>query len=120
MRPRIALRAVVLPAPLGPMSPTIRPSSTRRSTPASAMVFPNALRRPRASMHAMRSALLLFRFRLETASGTAVQKFFGGKAEQANGFVDPRPFFLQKPLPFAAQQKGAGAGIDKHAAPTPG
>src|SRR5438270_8882003 len=55
----MALSAVVLPAPFGPISPRMRPSSTPRSTPSSAMVVPKALRRPRASMQAMASAVLL-------------------------------------------------------------
>src|SRR3954466_8007226 len=103
MRPRIALSAVVLPAPLGPMSPRIRPSSTRRSMPFRAIVFPNALRRPRASMHAIRSALLIFGFGLETASRAAFQEIFRGEAEPLDGFLDPRPFFFEKLLPLALQ-----------------
>src|SRR5216684_2761238 len=52
----MALSAVVLPAPLGPMSPRMRPSSIRKSMPSSATVVPNALRRPRASMTVMASS----------------------------------------------------------------
>jgi len=36
VRPRIALSAVVLPAPLGPIRPTMRPGSIVRSTASSA------------------------------------------------------------------------------------
>src|SRR5882672_11479530 len=57
--PRIALSAVVLPAPFGPIIPRMRPSSTCKSMPFSATVVPNALRRPRASIVAM--ALTFFR-----------------------------------------------------------
>ena len=60
----MALSAVVLPAPLGPISPRMRPSSTRISMPSNAIVVPNSLRRPRASMHAMALALLFSRTRL--------------------------------------------------------
>src|SRR5882724_4930747 len=100
----MALSAVVLPAPLGPMSPRMRPSSTRRSTPSSAMVVPKALRRPLASMHAMASALLLFDFRLQLALCGSVEKFFRREAEPLNGGVDPGPFFGKKLLAFAPQQ----------------
>src|SRR5712692_4046229 len=124
----MALSAVVLPAPLGPMSPRMRPSSTRRLTPSSAMVVPNALRRPRASMHAMASALLLsirpggirlggvrWRGIRRRPAVCAVQKFFRLQSEPLNSCVDPGPFFAKKPLPFALQQQIACAGIDEHA-----
>ena len=58
MNPRIALSAVVLPAPLGPMTPRMRPSSTRKSMPSSATVVPKTLRKPRASIVAITSTLL--------------------------------------------------------------
>src|SRR3954467_3824018 len=112
----MAFSAVVLPAPFGPMIPTIRPSSTRRSMPSSATVVPNAFRRPRASMHDMASALLVFvrallvrallvrallvgslyGFRLDTAR--AVQQFLRVQAETLNHGHNPGPFFLQKLL----------------------
>lgn len=41
--------AVVLPAPLGPRTPSTRPSRAARSTPASAVVLPNRLTSPLAS-----------------------------------------------------------------------
>src|SRR5258708_7319568 len=106
------------------MSPRMRPSATRRSTPSSAMVVPNALRRPRASMIVMASALLLGgirlgRFRLcgicRQPAGRSVQEFFRLQAEPLNGCVDPGPFFSKKLLPFALQQQTARAGIDEHA-----
>ena len=37
---------VVLPAPLGPSSAAIRPGATARSTPLSAVTFPNAFAAP--------------------------------------------------------------------------
>src|SRR5690606_7072667 len=46
--------SVVLPAPLGPMMPVIRPDTMSRSTLSTAVIPPKALRRPRAS----RSVLL--------------------------------------------------------------
>src|SRR5438552_3897611 len=108
VRPRIALSAVVLPAPLGPMSPRMRPSSTRRLTPSSATVEPKALRRPRASMHAMASALLL-------VGRSTFQQFFRFQAEPLDGCVDPGPFFGKKLLAFALQQQIVRARFDEHA-----
>src|SRR6266498_2719587 len=118
MRPRIALSAVVLPAPLGPMSPRMRPSSTRKSTPSNAIVVPKALRSPRASMHAMASAFLLFCFRLRSPA-CAVQQFFRFQSEPLNVFVNPGPFFGEKFLAFALQQQTLCTGIDKHPEASP-
>src|SRR5437016_2476264 len=120
----MALSAVVLPAPLGPISPRMRPSSTRRLTPSSAMVVPNALRSPRASMHAIVSALLFWGIRLggfrlwgrgRRPVAGAVQEFFRRQAEPLNGCVDSGPFFAKKLLPFALQQQTASAGVNEHA-----
>src|SRR3989449_2400071 len=99
----------------------MRPSSTRKLTPSSAMVVPNALRSPRASMHAMVSAFLLFfSFRLWLAACAILQQFFRLQAEPLNGCVDSGPFFTKKLLPFALQQQTACAGIDEHAAASSG
>src|SRR5438552_801348 len=98
--------------------PRMRPSSTRKLTPSSAMVVPKALRRPRASMHAIASSLLLFLFLLGfrlRPVGCAVQEFFRPQAEPLNGCVDPGPFFAKKLLPFTMQQQIARTGIDEHA-----
>src|ERR1700674_309418 len=111
--PRIALSAVVLPAPLGPMSPRMWPSSTRKSTPSSAMVVPKALRRPRASMLAMASALLSSR--RVPAGCDGIQQFLRCQPEPLNRRMDPGPFFRKKLLALALQQQIARAGIDEHA-----
>src|SRR5215472_770613 len=110
MRPRIALSAVVLPAPLGPMSPRIRPSSTRKSTPSSAMVVPKVLRRPLASMHAMASALLLSIIRV-----CRLQQFFRSQTQPLDGCVNPGPFLRQKLAALALQQQTACISFDEHA-----
>src|SRR5437899_721840 len=119
VRPRIALSAVVLPAPLGPTIPRMRTSSTCKSTPSSAMVVPNVLRRPRASMDAMASALLLFGFR-GPAACRGLQQFFWCDAKPLNGCGDPWPFVREKPLAFALEQQIPRTGIDEHAATAPG
>src|SRR5215831_18058861 len=116
----MALSAVVLPAPLGPMSPRIRPSSTRRFTPSSAMVVPKALRRPRASMHAMASTFLLLIVRTWRSVRRAAEQFFRLEAEALNSCVNPGPFLAEKFLAFALEQQIARAGIDEHAATSPG
>src|SRR5712691_461372 len=84
--------------------------------PASAMVEPKALRRPRASMHAMVSALLLCSFRL---GGCGVEQFFRRQAEPLNEGVDPGPLLREKPLALALQQQIARAFVDEHAATAP-
>src|SRR4029077_12060054 len=113
--PRIALSAVVLPAPLGPMSPRMRPSSTCRSMPSSAMVVPKALRMPRASMVTIASALLFDSRRLPTRNGSG-QQLLRRQAEPLNGGVDSGPLLGKKLLALALQQQIASTGIDEHAA----
>src|SRR5688500_13836099 len=112
----MALIAVVLPAPLGPMSPRIRPSSTRRSKPSSARVVRKALRRPRASMDAIASAVLLGCIRHRPPMCTGLQQLFRREAEPLDGRVDPGPDFGQELLPLVSQQQIARAGVDEHAA----
>src|SRR5215212_2150760 len=99
----MALRAVVLPAPLGPMRPRMRPSSTRMSTLSRATVAPKALRRPRASMQAM-SALLLY---IVGRSGplAAVEQLVRRQSQPPDGCVHPRPLLGQKLLALALHQQ---------------
>src|SRR5437764_4963677 len=114
VRPRMALSAVVLPAPLGPMRPRIRPSSTRKSIPSSATVVLKVLRRPRASMDAMGSALLLSGVPGWSAAGGSVQ-FLLGQTKPLDGGSDPGPFFSKKLLALTLEEQLAGAGLDEHA-----
>src|ERR1041385_631914 len=109
VRPRIALSAVVLPAPLGPMIPRMRPSSTLRSIPSTATVVPKTLRSPRASMHAMASLPLLRGIRC------GLQEFLRLESEPRNGGADPRPFFRQELFALALEQQVARARVDVHA-----
>src|SRR4029077_16146689 len=107
----------------------MRPSSTRKSMPSSATVVPKALRRPRASMHAMASTLLLgwirrggfrwCRIRRWPAIFPSIQEFFGFQSKPLTGCRDPGPFFGQKLLPFAPQQQIARPGIDEHTKAAP-
>src|ERR1041385_3259152 len=114
----------------------MRPSSTRKLMPSSATVFPNDLRRPRASMQAIASALLFFfcgtragRIRDggflrrlvrgcdigRCLAGCPVQEFFRFQAEPLNVGVNAGPFVSKKFLPLALQQQIARAVIDEHA-----
>src|SRR5438270_2221978 len=118
----------------------MRPSSTRKLMPSSAMVLPNDLRRPRASMQAIASALLFFcgiragRIRvggflrggiLGCGIGRrrvicAVQEVFRLEAEPLNGVMNSGPIFRKKLLPFTLQQQFARARIYEHTQPAPG
>src|SRR5437867_11574172 len=96
------------------MSPRIWPSSTRKSTPSSAMVVPKALRRPCASMVAIASALL-FSSRRVFAGCDSVQQVFRGQAEPLNGRVDRVTLFRVNLLQLALQHQIERACIDEHA-----
>src|SRR6266446_3532821 len=109
--PRIALSAVVLPAPFGPISPRMRPSSTRRSTLSKATVVPKTLRRPCASIVAITSPPLCC---LGTPLRGGGIEFFLGQTKPLNLFRNPRPFVGEKFLTFALQQKITRAGFNKH------
>src|SRR5579863_5105417 len=123
VNPRTAFSSVVFPAPLGPMSPTIRPSSTRKSTPSSASIAPNAFRRPRASMQAIASALLFFFtfgvFRRCLLIPRSFQQLLRIQPQPANRRVNLRPLFFQEILAFVLQQLFARARIHEHAQPSP-
>src|SRR5579871_179021 len=115
----MALSAVVLPAPLGPISPRMRPSSTRRSTPSKATVVPKAFRRPRASITGMASAFLLFALRLRVVVRVAVQQLFRFQPQPLDGGGDSRPLFHQELAALALQQQLARSVLDEHAQPPP-
>src|SRR5215467_8092077 len=110
----MALSAVVLPAPFGPISPKIRPSGSSSSKPSSATVVPNDLRNPRASMHAMASPLFLFCLR-RLAFRAAVEHVFRFQSEALDGSGYFGPALVEKVPAFPLQQRGARARIHKHA-----
>src|SRR5580765_3920402 len=109
----MALSAVVLPAPFGPISPRIRPSGSCRSTPSSATVVPNDFRRPSASMHVMASPLFPFGLRWQAFSG-AVQQVFRLQSKPLDGCVNLGPPFLQKVPALSLEQHFSRARIHKH------
>ena len=115
-RPRIAFKAVVLPAPLGPMSPRMRPSSTRRLAPSRRDGRAVGLAQPACfyGCHGFSSPSRVHRAR-DLGVAPVSSSSFGLQAEALNGCVDPGPLFGQKLLPFALQQQFARAGVDEHA-----
>src|SRR5271170_6243523 len=115
----MALSAVVLPAPFGPINPRMRPSSTRRSTPSSATVAPKALRRPLASMQAITLSFLSGGFR-RRQTGRAVEQFVRTQSEALNGGTNPGPLFRKKLPAFAFKEQTACAAINEHASAAPG
>src|SRR5205809_3994523 len=112
--PRIALSAVVLPAPLGPINPRIRPSSTRRSTLSKATVVPKTLRSLCASIVAIRLALLPLS-RLGTPLRRGGIELLLGQTKPLNLFRNSRPFVGEEFLTFALQQQITRTGFNEHA-----
>src|SRR5438067_1710264 len=112
--PRIALSAVVLPAPFGPMRPRIRPSLTRRSTLSSATVVPKTLRSPCASIVAIRLALLPLS-RLGTPLRRGGIELLLGQTKPLNLFRNSRPFVGEEFLAFAFEQQITRTGFNEHA-----
>src|SRR5579859_4373717 len=104
VRPRMAFSAVLLPAPLAPMRPRMRPSSILRSIPSTATVEPKLFLRPCASMTAISVLLLL-------GGG---QQIFGPETETLDRFDHLGPLLLQEFLALSAEKQLLGAGIDEH------
>src|SRR5262249_34128774 len=107
--PRMAFSAVVLPAPFGPIKPTMRPSATRKSIPSSARVEPKDLRRPRASRQSMGSALLVLAW-----PGLRFQQVLRRQPQTLDGGKDARPLFGEKFLALRLQQHIRGALPHEH------
>src|SRR5947208_16762782 len=93
------------------MSPRMRPSATRRSTPSSATVVPKVFRRPRASMQAISSAPLL--------RCVGSQQVGQRETEALDRRLDPRPLLGEKSLSLRFQQEVARAGVHEHPATAP-
>src|ERR1700720_2421356 len=111
----MVLSAVVLPAPFGPMRPTIRPASTSKLTASSA-------RTPRydlVSARALTISLIIIswcRGPWRTGSGDAAfQKLAWRESEPLHGRVDLGPLFSEEALTLVREQGLACAGTDEHA-----
>src|SRR5262245_37327861 len=131
VRPSRALSAVVLPAPFGPISPTMRPVSTLKLTPSSARVEPKLLPRLRAVMSSLTPALLLFvlvflgraargcqcRRRLGRDLVEPVQELLRLEPEALDAARDLRPLLFQEKLALVLQERTSRALGDEHAAP---
>src|SRR5918993_43187 len=129
VRPSRALSAVVLPAPFGPIRPTMRPDWTRKLTSCRARVGPNALPRPRATMRSVTLALLLRILRALVTHGgqrgrgrgrnlvEGVQQFPGLEAEALDAARDLGPLFLEEELALVFQERAARALGHEHPAP---
>src|SRR5688572_10974782 len=128
VRPRSALSAVVLPAPFGPISPTMRPDSTRKFTPSSARVVPKLLPSPRATMRSVTLALLVRVLRGIAARSRqrrggrgrnpveGVQQLLGLEAEPLDAPRDLGPLLLEEELALVLQERAPRALGHEHAA----
>src|SRR5688572_4285558 len=123
VRPSSALSAVVLPAPFGPIRPTMRPGPTLKFTSFSARVEPNCLPSPRATIKSLTIvSLARFFFALQARSRRGrnlvelIQQILGLEAQALDAARDLGPLFLQEMLAFVLHQRAARAFCDKHAA----
>src|ERR1700733_503072 len=119
VRPRIAFKAVVLPAPLGPMRPTMRPGSTVKVTSSNACVWRYDFFRPRASITFVITLPRCGRVRRIGRGRSVAQQVGGREAQPLDGGVDLRPLLLQKALALVLHQGGARPKADKHPQPPP-
>src|SRR5262245_9056747 len=97
------------------MSPRMRPSSTRKSTPSSAMVAPKALRRPRASITAMALVLLLCGVWCRPSTGGAFAWSCGSLDGLLTGCVVLGSFVGENVLSLVLQQQVSRIGFADHA-----
>src|SRR5688572_1075382 len=129
VRPSRALSAVVLPAPFGPIRPTMRPGWTRKFTSSRARVEPKVLPRPRATIRSVTLPLLLRvvggivpygrkrRGRRGRNLVERVQQFLGVEAESLDAARDLGPLLLQEKLALVFQERAARAFGHEHPAP---
>src|SRR5438270_9663551 len=107
----MALSAVLLPAPFGPISPRMRPRSTDRSMPSSATVFPKTFRKPLASMQAIVSTLP-FVFLAGAVGLRCGEQVLRRQPQPLNGLADRRPFLLQEFAALGFEQQVAHIVFD--------
>src|SRR5262249_8966991 len=114
----MALSAVVLPAPLGPMRPTIRPASTLKFTASSARVVPKFLVSPRASIIVV---IALSRRRLRRPGCSMrfralPQQLGSGKPQALDRCVDLRPLLFEEARLLVLHERLARSFAHEHAA----
>src|SRR5882757_7747850 len=119
VRPRIAFRAVVLPAPLGPMRPTMRPGATEKLTSANAGVEWYDFFRPRASITFVITLSWRGGVWRRGRSRPVTQQVGRRQAQPLNGGVDLRPLLLEEALPLVLHQGIARPAADEHPQPSP-
>src|SRR5690242_16662768 len=117
----MALSAVVLPAPLGPMRPTIRPASTVKFTASRARVVPKFLVRPRASIIAV---IVLPRRGLRRPGrsmrfGALLQQLGRRKAQALDRRVNLGPLLFEEARLLVLHERLARSFTHEHAAATP-
>src|SRR5262249_8450351 len=106
--PAMQLKKVDLPAPLGPMRPTISPVSTWRSAPATALKLPNAL----ATFSALSSTAVLAA--RPQSRGHAMPQLHQPARLEAGDQHDDRPIYNVGEARAAAAEPGIGGGLQRH------
>src|SRR5262245_40264554 len=98
--------AVVLPAPFGPIRPTMRPLCTLKSTLSRARRSPNVRVRPRASITAVIVGLRFVRMIRGRGlrGGHVGQQLAGVEAQPRNRGDHFRPLVLEEFLAFVLEQ----------------
>src|SRR5690606_25637634 len=114
VRPSTALRRVVLPAPLGPMRPTIRPGPISKETSSTARSLPKRLVTLRA-----RTRLVIAVSAARTLPIRGVEELAGIEPEPLDGRQDLRPFLLDEAVALELQELPARSLGHEHAATTP-
>src|SRR5579871_4052988 len=114
VRPRIALKRVVLPAPLGPMSPTMRPGSMLKFTASTARVARYFLLTPRASITAVMLASRCAGPGRGGRGRATLQELLCREAQPLNRGEHLGPFIREKPLALVLHQRLARPGAHEH------
>ena len=117
--PRMALRAVVLPAPFGPMRPTMRPGWTVKLTPSSARCAPNALRQAPRFNYCCHLLHPVLRGPGGTLPPAAAAPSRSRSLAESPSLLDAgehlRPLVLEEALPLVLQQRLARPDVHEHA-----